>query len=172
MDLTSTGKQKFRNEPLEMRKLLFLMLLLSAPLLADQIDQLSWLSGRWVEAETEEHWSTVEGGTMLAYNRSVKDGKTVFFEFLRIHENPEGIIYWASPLGGKPTPFKLKELSEQRVLFVNPEHDFPQRIEYRRQGDQLFVEISDSGSKSASWVFRRANSGAASDDDSPRETKN
>lgn len=43
-----------------------------------------------------------------------------------------GIVYLASPGGRCPaTLFRLETLKGEYVVFANPAHDFPQRIEYR-----------------------------------------
>jgi hypothetical protein len=84
----------------------------------------------------------------------------VSFEFLRIQATPEGVVYFASPRGAAPTPFKLAELGEKRVVFENRQHDFPQRILYwldpagtlhaRIEGPQGGKTVSEE------WVWTRA----------------
>ena len=53
---------------------------------------------------------------MLGVNRTIIDGVTVAFEFLRIEETPKGIVYYASP-GGRypPTAFGLLRLDESAL---------------------------------------------------------
>ena len=67
---------------------------------------------------------------MLGMHRDVSGSRPAFFEFLRIEAGPEGIVYLAQPKGAPPTPFRLAEVGERRVLFENPDHDFPTRILY------------------------------------------
>ena len=105
------------------------------PPLAD----LAWMAGHWV-AETdagtsEEVWLAPEGRLMLAMNRGVnkKSGKTSF-EFLRIEERKDGLVYIASPSGRGATEFALVDIGERFVLFANPEHDFPKAIRYELDG--------------------------------------
>ena len=74
---------------------------------------------------------------MLGVHRDVKGGKAISFEFLRIQATPMGIVYFASPRGAAPTPFPMAEIGDQRIVFVNPAHDFPQRIIYRRRRTAL-----------------------------------
>ena len=78
----------------------------------------------------EEHWTSVRGGALLALHRDVKGERMLSWEFLRVQATPEGTFYFASPRSKPPVAFKLKELGERRVVFENPEHDFPQRILY------------------------------------------
>lgn len=122
---------------------------------ATAVDQLSWLSGVWVnetaDGRSEEHWMRPCGGTMIGMNRTVDGGKTSFFEYLRIETRPDGVYYIASPSGKGETPFRIVEDgpcgasttgTEWCAEFANPEHDFPQRIIYRRlSGDRLIAVI-------------------------------
>jgi len=98
------------------------------------IESLSWLAGSWAGESDgiamEEHWLPPSGGLMLGMHRDVAGGKAVFFEYLRIETTDGVLTYWASPKGAPPTPFKLAELGERRVVFANLQHDFPQRIAY------------------------------------------
>lgn len=54
-------------------------------------------------------------------------------------------MYIAQPGGRPPTSFKRTAGGEHWVRFENPDHDFPQRIEYRRQGDVLHAEVAGPG---------------------------
>ena len=69
---------------------------------------------------------------MLGFNRVVSDGKTVAFEYLRIIEDEDvGLVLIASPSGQETASFSLLNMSDNKVVFANPKHDFPQRIIYR-----------------------------------------
>jgi hypothetical protein len=100
----------------------------------DDLSRLGWLEGHWSGTSEgvsmEEHWLAPRGGALLGLHRDVKDGRMTGFEFFRIETTPEGTFYFASPRSAPPTPFRLVELAERRVVFENKEHDFPQRILY------------------------------------------
>jgi len=127
------------------------------------LNGLAWLAGSWKSEEagqcSEEHWMQPAGETMLGVSRTVSNGTTTFFEFLRIESHPDGVFYLASPKGRQPpTPFKLVTLQDEQVVFANPEHDFPQRIVYRRQGNELHGRIEgidQSRPRSEEWTWRR-----------------
>ena len=95
---------------------------------------LAWMAGSWEGTADgvamEEHWLPARGGAMLGVHRDVAGGRMVSFEFLRIEATAEGVTYLASPKGRPATPFRLVESGPARVVFANPEHDFPQRILY------------------------------------------
>jgi hypothetical protein len=111
------------------------------------IERLEWISGCWVlddgKERTEETWMKPAGKSMLGMSRTVAGGKAVFTEHIEIREANGQISYIvALGMGAKPTVFKLIKSSDSEVVFENPEHDFPQRIIYRREStDALFARI-------------------------------
>ncbi len=118
----------------ELRRHLFLLLLVTGPALAS-VNDLDWMSGCWAADDSEsgsiEYWTAPAGGTMFGISRTVVDGKTIAFEYLRIVTDEEDDIFLiASPSGQQTARFELSNMSQRQVVFVNPEHDFPQRIIY------------------------------------------
>lgn len=133
-----------------MRMPIFLFLFAATVAAAQaQEPDLDWMSGHWRSAgedpAIEEFWTDRAGGLMLGGNRTLSDGRAVAFEYLRIEPGPDeaGLRYCAQPGGGPATCFLLVDAGENHARFENPEHDFPQRIEYRREGDVLTATISD-----------------------------
>jgi hypothetical protein len=115
-----------------------------------------WLAGSWrMKREgtvIEEQWTTPRGGMMLGVSRTVKlsPEKTVAFEFFRIEQRGNSLVYIAQPGGHPPTEFKLESASENQLLFANPQHDFPKRIRYTRNSDgSLTARIEDETGKNA-----------------------
>lgn len=114
---------------------------------AGDLESLAWLAGCWASASGDpgsgEYWQPLAGGTMLGVGRTVRDGKTVEYEFLRLHEDEQGrVVYTATPSGQRETAFVASELGESTATFENPAHDFPQRIVYDRvDRDNLVVRI-------------------------------
>jgi len=69
---------------------------------------------------------------MIGMGRTIKSGKAVDWEFMRIEERGTDIFYLAKPKeNAGETPFKLIRSSAAEAVFENPEHDFPQRVIYR-----------------------------------------
>jgi len=82
------------------------------------------------------------GGHMLGISHTVAEEKTREFEFMRIMQDANGDIFFvAKPSGQKEARFKLREMKGREAIFENPDHDFPQRIIYRRDGDSLLGRI-------------------------------
>ncbi|HEX7720155.1 MAG TPA: DUF6265 family protein [Woeseiaceae bacterium] len=112
--------------------------MLSAGHAADtNIARLQWLAGCWASAADEsgsgEQWMAPAGRSMLGVSRTIRGGRTVAYEFLRIAEDEDGqIIFIASPSGQAITTFNLLRMSDSEVVFENADHDFPQRVIYRK----------------------------------------
>jgi hypothetical protein len=127
------------------------------------VTRLAWLTGCWSlarssGAETEEHWMSPKGGTMLGMSRTVRGGKTVEHEFLQIRLVDGRLAYEARPSGQPPAVFPVKILEADSVTFENPSHDFPQRITYRRTADGVTARIegtSDGKNRGIDFPFVR-----------------
>lgn len=118
-----------------------------------------WMSGDWEMTANgmhiEEHWTRPEGGTLIGMGRTVRGGKTVEFEYLRIEERPDGVYYVAHPFARPGTDFKLMRFDGSEAVFENPQHDFPTRVIYRKNADgSLSARIEGArGGKPASQDF-------------------
>jgi hypothetical protein len=110
-------------------------LVLSAQPRPFTIDQVAWLAGCWQGSspgrEYREQWSKPAGGMMMGTSQTVRDGKTVAYEFLQVRGSDDGVYYVAKPSGQAEAAFKLIEVSPQTAIFENKHHDFPQRVIYR-----------------------------------------
>ncbi len=121
-----------------------------------ELDSLQWLTGHWrsrslkpgEERFSEEWWSAPLGGLMLGMNREIiaplegTAGARTSFEYMRIERSvDDGLVYRAQPAGGLPTEFTLQALESSRVVFANPQHDFPQTIMYWLDGAQLRARV-------------------------------
>jgi hypothetical protein len=142
-------------------KTAFLLLLLTAPVMrADDFP--SWMAGSWSGevdgVKMEEHWTTADGGLMVSMHRDVMANGKAWFEFARIEKKNGVLTFMAMPGGQSPTPFPLKTIAERRVVFENPEHDYPQRITYWRDGEQLCASVDGivkSANKIEQWCWSR-----------------
>ncbi len=123
----------------------------SAFALESKLSDLSWMVGQWQckadSAEFEEHWMRASGDSMIGMGREVKDGKLAFHEYLRLEDRDDGIYYIAQPFGKLITEYKLTNATPTVMLFENPDHDFPKKIEYSLQKDgSIFVAGSGDAS--------------------------
>ncbi len=120
------------------------------------IAKVGWLAGSWSgphdDGVIEEHWMAPSGKTMIGMGRLVVDGKTIFFEFLRLKEEADGsVVYYAQPGGRSPaTPFKLTESRPGVLVFENPEHDDPKVIRYTLGGNGALTAVTEGTAKDGS----------------------
>lgn len=78
-----------------------------------------------------EYWMAPAGTTMLGMGRTVRDGKTTGWEFMRIEQRGNEFYFVSRPRENKEdTDFKMVSADEDSVMFENKEHDFPQRVIY------------------------------------------
>ena len=94
----------------------------------------SWMAGAWASdhdgVRMEEHWTRGNGGLMVGMHQDLNPDGTSSFEFLRIERRDGKLVYLAMPHARPETPFPLKSVSSNRIVFENRDHDYPQRIIY------------------------------------------
>ena len=123
------------------------------------LEAVQFMAGDWrsPDGALEEHWTSAAAGSMLGVGRTIRGGATVFYEYLRIAREGDTITLYASPAGRGVTPFTLARATEDVAVFENPEHDFPQRIVYRRDGpDRLRARTETlDGARGMDFVYER-----------------
>ena len=124
--------------------------------------ELPWLVGYWLDCDgkaVSESWMDAGSDTLLGAGLTRGRSRTAF-DFMRIAQAPDGrLTFFAQPQGAAPTPFPMKSQDRAGVVFENPQHDFPQRVIYRREGDTLHARIEgvDKGQPaSADWTYKAA----------------
>jgi hypothetical protein len=132
------------------------------------VDYLKWLAGCWTLNQSgsviEEQWMAPSGGVMLGMGRTVEqNGALREFEFMRIIQTHTSLAFVAQPSGQAETTFPLLLLSEMDAVFENRDHDFPQRVIYRRLGpDTVTARIEgeiDGQPKAIDFPYKRCASG-------------
>ena len=105
------------------------------------IDDVAWLTGCWEHSSgartVEEHWLAPRAHTMMNVARTVQADKLIEYETVIIREQEGRLAYEAHPSGQPSAVFLSKTTSEREVVFENLQHDFPQRVGYKRTGDAL-----------------------------------
>ena len=141
------------------------LVLLGSPMAAlaqDDVGSAAWLRGCWVasagDVHSEEVWMEPDGGLMVGMARTVRGGMATGHEFLLLQRKDGRLTYSAYPSGQDPTDFQATEVSTQRVRFENPQHDFPQAIQYERTSpDSLTAKVyGEIGSREPAFVLRYA----------------
>jgi len=142
-------------------------LLLVAGAHAAPAPDLSWLSGDWRRCKdgeiVEERWLGPRADLMIGANlTSSKSGKASW-ELLRLVRGDDGWTFWASPMGRPPVPFRMVEDGAQRAVFANPEHGFPARVVYWREGEELLARIEGTLRDKPAAIEWRFGRGTAED---------
>ena len=136
-------------------------LVLSANTLAQtikpKINNLHWITGCWESNDKHElvteQWMKPAGNSMIGMSRTVTDGKTSAYEFLRIIQENSEVFYIANPSKQQETSFKLIKQSNNEAIFENPNHDFPQRIIYRLKSKTSLVARIEGDNKGKQMGF-------------------
>jgi hypothetical protein len=113
------------------------------------ISELTWLAGCWQVKDSKpgavisEQWMLPLGNAMIGAGRTVKNGRMTEFEFLRIVQKDGTLFYIARPAENTAeTPFGLIRSANDEYVFENKDHDFPQRVIYRKEKDgSLFARV-------------------------------
>lgn len=109
---------------------------------------LDWLAGRWCSESPKEHidewWMPGRNGMMLGMARTTRGDRVSSFEYMRIELGGTPTFY-AQPSGTPAVPFKKTDGGASWVRFENADHDFPNRVEYKRTGNHLHAQIEGPG---------------------------
>jgi hypothetical protein len=106
------------------------------------VADIAWLAGQWkgtIDGGTwESSYTTAEGGIMLSASKEFRGDRvvTIEFECFRVIEGKLTLIPY--PFGKQSeTVFPIKEIDKdaRKVVFANPEHDFPRELTYHRSAD-------------------------------------
>lgn len=124
------------------------------------VEDFAFLRGCWEidrperKSRITEQWMEPSGGTLLGMSRTVRDGKTAGFEYMRIEARTDGIYFISKPSENKEeTAFRLKQFTTGNAVFENPTHDFPQRVIYRSDNtDTLSARIEGTQNGKSSGV--------------------
>ena len=86
----------------------------------------------------------------------MKQKDTTFIEYLTIHKIDNHWYYTADvPENQSPVSFQIYLIEENYFIAENREHDFPKKIEYRKdKSDSLLAIVSDD-TRSLRFNFKR-----------------
>jgi hypothetical protein len=114
-----------------------------------EIEKANWFLGRWennsAEGNLSENWKKVNDSTFFGECYFVINNDTVFAEHISLEERNGKLSYIASvpnQNNEQPVPFVMTEGTGQKLVFENPNHDYPTTIIYNQVGkDSLVAEI-------------------------------
>lgn len=127
----------------------------------ENFQKLDWLRGDWVRTNQKpgrsgfETWKSAGPTTMIGRGVTLKGSDTTFIEKIRIESRDGKIFYVADvPENRSEVWFEFTELTETGFVCENPKHDFPKKISYSVNGDNLKATISGDG-KSIDYLFTK-----------------
>ena len=114
------------------------------------IDNAMWLIGTWENKTSRgsvyESWKKINENELAGKSYAVKGADTIIFETVQLKQEGDNLYYIPTVRNqndGKPVSFKAYTITDHKMVFGNPEHDFPQSVSYRRLNqDSLIAEIS------------------------------
>jgi hypothetical protein len=121
-----------------------------------------WLTGEWLQQRddrwSEEVWTLPRGGTMIGVGRTGRGEALRSWEVMRIVRSADGTLtFHGAPEGGRAVSFPIVEQGVRDITFANPNHDYPQRIRYWREGRLLMAETAKmDGSEAQNWTYTPA----------------
>ncbi len=129
----------------------------------NSLASMRWLLGEWHaeggKTTWRETWSEIGPKTWegRGIEASKADPGKQSAEELRLVEMGGSVFYLAKVTHNElPIPFRLVECGDSRLVFANPAHDFPRRLEYERRPDgRLLVRVSDGADKGFTLDFAR-----------------
>lgn len=140
-----------------MKQILFFIVYIFISLQVSGQSLPEFLQGTWkVEnKDTYEEWEMVTTNMYIGASCKIKNGKKVVSENLSIRKSGKSIIYTATVLNqnqGKGVEFTLNQIDENTFSFENPNHDFPNKIIYKKITDkQVYVKVLGKEDKGFSF---------------------
>jgi len=120
-------------------------------------ESLAWLAGNWCGRDEdqllEETWLAPHANEAIGIGRTLAGGRMISFEYMRILDIEGVITFIGQPNGDPPTNFRRSDGGDGWIRFENKQHDYPQRIEYKREGEALLAEIGGPGAEGKEAVI-------------------
>ena len=93
--------------------------------------------------EYYEEWRLINGSELIGIGFSIEEGDTVLSEELYVKKFADTWAYVALPVNQTITLFALSEYSENKFIFENEEHDYPQKIIYEFTADGKLNAVTE-----------------------------
>ncbi len=144
-----------------MRRLMVLGLAMLATGASSAPAMPGWMSGCWLEQKspnwTEECWTGPRANQMMGSGPQWPRRADQSWETMQIERGADGgLVFYGSVKGGARVAFPMVSSGPRDIVFANPQHDYPQRIHYWREGMGLKAEISlMDGSQRYGWTYQR-----------------
>jgi hypothetical protein len=121
-----------------------------------------WLNGKWQQITKAgiifENWQLEADGSMTGSSGFIKGKDTMAGESILLVQKGNDVLYIPTVKGqnnDEPIPFTLSVSTADSFVFVNPGHDYPDKIVYKKfSDDSMVATISGKpGGKEQSEIF-------------------
>ena len=112
-------------------------------------ESFDWLLGNWERTnekegrETLETWNKVTDSEYTGYGATLENGDTLWYENIKLVKSNN---LWSFEVTGQgetsPTVFKLTSIEKGKFISENNLNEFPKKIEYFTNGNELKALIS------------------------------
>lgn len=134
--------------------LLALTLCFCSPKPTVTIADLDWIIGTRSTPQDNmliyESWSKTNDELLSGKSYYTENSDTMLLETIEIKQRDNEIYYCPAVSNqneGKAIEFKLTSKNPNELIFENPEHDFPKKIVYIKEGDNINAWIEGDGKK-------------------------
>ncbi len=128
----------------------------------NEFTQLSNLTGSWKMKTPKgilfEQWQKQNDSTLSNKSFKVNGADTTMLEQVMLNFQNGSVTYNPTLPDQEAVSFKLVEIKDGQYIFENKTHDFPQRIIYKIDKNQLAVTINGNtpkGFKEIPYLFTR-----------------
>ena len=105
----------------------------------EEIQKANWLLGEWEKTDSlgtlKEIWTSQDDSTFVGESYYIQNKKdTLHKEQIELTQDSNHLIYKATVLGENndaPVPFQMTKDADSLLVFENPKHDYPQKIQYK-----------------------------------------
>ncbi len=123
--------------------------------------EFDFLVGTWKYENRDqfEVWEWADGSQLQGYVYKLDKGEKEILETLSLEIRPDEVVYKARPKDqneGRIIPFVLNRSVQDWYSFENPEHDFPNKIQYQLLADDsLQIRVIGQNGKFFSLIQYR-----------------
>ena len=105
----------------------------------DELGKAKWMLGEWEKTDTlgilKEIWKTQDDSTFVGESYYIQNEKdTIHSEKIELTQDQEHLIYNVTVKGENndaSIPFQMTTDEDSLLVFENPKHDYPQKIQYK-----------------------------------------
>lgn len=105
----------------------------------EELEKANWMLGEWEKTDSlgtlREIWERLDDSTFVGLSYYIQNKKdTLHNEQVELMQNGEHLIYSATIKGennNSPIPFQMTKDEDSLLVFENPKHEYPQKIQYK-----------------------------------------